>query len=263
MSNLGRQVKKILITTGIVSMILVSSLMTGCSKKDSEPAMTTQVVTETEKDLNIRLGVEIAETVAKELADEANKQAEELDKLEAEGRVIIDAASGDILDIAPKETELNNGVQDALRNEVKAGKIAKDSIPDTVRVLCDFLDEVTQNKFISELEGLVPTTKVVETKPEVKETKSNNANNKPAETKAPAKKNNNATQPTQAPAPQPTQAAPQPTQPAPDPRASEEIDTSGWDLGDGTKVEVMKPGTAEQQGLTPEQYEAMDNIQWN
>lgn len=226
--------KKIWIIGAAISLTLIVG---ACSKQTQTTPSTTAV-----------------ETTEKELADQASKEVEVMESLEADGKVIYDDESGDIVAIIEDEEEMHNQILDVLREEVKTGKLTEGEIEGTVRVVCDFLDEGKQTEFISELKSLVPQQAINMT-PETQPTTQ-------------TKESQPAKQPTKS-VPKETQSQhqtqPQVTEPVVEPEITEpsnggEIDTSGWDLGGGS-VTVETGGSP--QNLTPEQIDAINNSSWN
>lgn len=258
---MGKKIKKVLITTGLVSMVILSTMITGCSKKDAVTTESTQVeaVFEPQEDLNISTQ---QTSVSKELAEQASKEVEELTKLEEEGKVEYDEVSGDIIN-HEQETQ-NQDMMNVIRQEVIDGEIKGVEIDEEVDMWCDFLDTEAKAEFKSELHLLeVKEAEVVPetTKPQPQETKSQTSS-KPKETQA-------------KPAPQPTQAtevyqesAPQPTQPvvnepAPQPAPTQPAVEPGSTVKDANGNEVHRGKLDTNQTLTDEQIDAINNSTWN
>lgn len=251
---MGKKIKKILITTGLISMMLAYTMVTGCSKKEAVTVESTQVEAsfESQEDLNISTQ---QTSVSKELAEQASREIEELNRLESESQIAYDEVSGDIISIE-QETE-NKNMMNVIRQDVVDGLLKGEAIDEEVDMWCDFLSEAQKDEFKRELhllESPEPEITVNETQP--KETKPapqpTQSVQKPKETQPVV--NEPAPQPTQ---PQVTEPAPQPTQPQ---NNSGEIDTSGWNTGGGT-VEIVTPD--DYSSLTPEQIESINNSQWN
>lgn len=266
---MGKKIKKVLITTGLVSMVILSTMITGCSKKEAVTTESTQVeaVFESQEDLNISTQ---QTSVSKELAEQASKEVEELTKLEEEGRIEYDEVSGDIVN--HDQEKQNQDMMNVIRQEVIDGEIKGEEIDEEVDMWCgDFLSDTEKSEFKSELHLLeAKEAEVVPeaTKPQPQETKSQTSNqNQPKETQAkPVPQPTQATEVYQESVPQPTEPvvnepAPQPTpQPENNNNTSGEIDTSGWNTG-GVKIEVVTPDA--DQSLSPEEEQEINEIQFN
>lgn len=246
---MGKKIKKVLITTGLVSMVILSTMITGCSKKEAVTTESTQVeaVFESQEDLNISTQ---QTSVSKELAEQASKEVEELTKLEEEGKIEYDEVSGDIIN--HDQEKQNQDMMNVIRQEVIDGEIKGIEIDEEVDMWCDFLSETEKAEFKSELHLL--EVKKAEVVPETK----SQTSSQPKETQVKTPQPTQSTEVYQEPAPQQTE--PVVNEPAPQPEnnnTSGEIDTSGWNTG-GVKVEVVTPDS--DQSLSPEEEQEINNI---
>ena len=227
--------KKIWIIGAAISLTLIVG---ACSKQTQTTPSTTAV-----------------ETTEKELADQASKEIEVMESLEANSQVVYDEESGDIINAEDDETFSN--IMEILRQDVQSGKLTEGEIDDTVPILCYFLDEGKQKEFIRELHSLVPVEKEVvqETQPVKQPTKSKSV---PKETQSQHQTQPQVTEPVVQPT-QPQQSEPVVTQP----QQSETHYEAGTTMKDANGNEVHKGKLSDSQSLSPEENAAINNIEFN
>lgn len=274
---MGKRIKKVLITTGLVTMIALSTALTGCAKEPTVETMSTEVMTSTEayNDLNIST---VPTSVSKELAEQASREIEEMDELEASGNVVYSETSGDIIHVySEEEQKINNEFIESIKQDAVNGDLTEDMINSNVDIWFDFMSAGDREELRKELILLLPAEQVVEkevvgkkpaeTKPSEKsaETKSQKPVEKPVETKS-------ATEPVETkPAvqepvvqePVPTQQAPVETQPAPtQPAVQEPVpDTSHYTTPG--KINFDDTPLDTESHLTPEQIKAINEVEFN
>ena len=227
--------KKIWIIGAAISLTLI---LGACSKQTQTTPSTTAV-----------------ETTDRELADQASKEVEVMESLEANSQVVYDEESGDIINAEDDETFSN--IMEILRQDVQSGKLTEGEIDDTVPILCYFLDEGKQKEFIRELHSLVPVENEVvqETQP-AKQPKESQPAQQPTKS-VPKETQPQATEPVTQ--PQVTQPEVQPTQP----QQSETQYEAGTTMKDANGNEVHKGKLSDSQTLSPEEEKAINEIQFN
>ena len=229
----------------IIGIIAIMISITACGKQTQ--AETTTPTT-------------VPTSVSKDLADQASREVEELEELEANGAVVYSETTGDILHVySESEQQVNKEFIESIKQDAVDGTLTEDMINNYMDSWFDFLSEGDREELRKELILLLPKEEAPQVTAPAQETKA-----------VPETQPQKQEQPTQ-PAPQPTQPAPQPTepvvpetpsptQPAPQPTQTYEPGSTVTDAN-GVTVEIID--FSDDQSLSPEQYKAINEVEFN
>ena len=198
--TMGKKVKKVLITTGIITSLALS--LVGCSGKEAVET-TAPIQTETvEEDLDIRLNIPTTEV---DLGDRVVKA--KVYESEADGAWSGLTEEGDSIAIMGRYGEYGEEMYNALVDLWKDWTILDEAeLRINATAMLGLIAEEDYEAIITEILSLDRGTNPYTPTEQVAQDNSNTGNNNTG--------NNNQQQPVTQPAPPETQATPQPTQPA-------------------------------------------------